>query len=159
MYCKITFHLPQARLSDLIEACETVGSFVAEIREEKANDAIFQIGKEFTPTKGIELVIGSGSDETEEGKWLWASDGQQFIEITKKSISAIPGQYSNWHMKGTGHELKESRRVHHCLTMISTGNAAGKWMSARCGRGKRVVCEAKAVSGKTLDLLDLPEDF
>ena len=133
---------------------------MAEIREEKANDAIYEIGKAFKGTYTLNLVIGSGSDEAEEGKWVWASDGQLFIEIwTNGTATKIAEQYSYLTNRTEISEGYNSRKIRNCMSMNYQPGFEGMWNSVVCKRGRRVVCEAKPVSGKALELRDVPKDF
>ena len=145
------------QLSDLIEVCRNAGSLVAEIREEKANEAIFaQIGTMITGNAYTftDFVIGSGSDEKEEGKWVWASDGQQFIAISEVGVkSKFEGEYSNW-LKDPRNENYEvgNRKRRNCMCMAEKILTPGTWFSIECKHGQKVACEAKAVVGQALKL-------
>ena len=138
-------HRYSLQMTDLIKVCSKIGATVAEIREEKANSAALAIRQEFT------FVIGSGNDEAEEGKWVWASDGQLFKEIDKEDEFVI---ISNSYQK-FGADWPKWDETANCLVMVlGLGNpaVAGTWQSKPCKTGKRVLCEAKVVSGKTIFL-------
>ena len=89
------------------------------------NEAIYQIGKAFNFISEdhvyniiTKFIIGSGSDEAEEGRLVRASDGQKFMEIGLDGIKTkISGQYSNWRINLGNHEKKEDRRERNCITM------------------------------------------
>ena len=53
-------------MASVIATCREKGAFVAEIRDQKANDAILAMRKSQNKT----FVISSGTDEAEEGKWV-----------------------------------------------------------------------------------------
>ena len=138
-------HWYSLQMTDLIKVCSKIGATVAEIREVKANSAVLAIRQEFT------FVIGSGNDEAEEGKWVWASDGQLFKELIDEDNSYdVSYSYENF-----GDEWPRWDETANCLVMVlGWGNpaVAGTWQSKPCKTGKRVLCEAKVVSGKTIFL-------
>ena len=88
-------------MTDLVEVCKTYGAIVAEIREEKADKAIQEIGKYHFHQGVSQFIIGSGNDETEEGKWVWASDGQLFTEMTSDKIIDIYNK-TDWRWASDG---------------------------------------------------------
>ena len=134
------------QIASVIATCKEVGASVAEIREQKANDAI----SEMTKNDGIVSIIGSGTDEAEEGKWIWASDGQ-VIYVNNQSVDGV---FTNW-ANATSETAPTHDKTKNCMIMPKGGQNAGKWKDAACD-GKTVICEARSVSGVTeyLDQLD-----
>ena len=125
-----------AQMASLIASCKEKGAFVAEIRERKANNAIYAI-REHAST----FIIGSGTDAAKEGKWIWASDGKVFTDQRQK----IRGVYSNWG-QAPGNKSSAKDKSRNCMAMPQKDANAGKWIDAKCD-GKRVACEAKVVEG------------
>ena len=144
---EIIKHSSFHQIADLIDICLSHGAEVAEIREVKANEAIMRIRQDLGQT----FIIGSGNDEAEEGKWIWASDGQlfkrqyidQIIHHTSNSDQPFQNFGPSWPTWGSDSN---------CLTMVAgkgDPKLAGTWQSKPCKTGKKILCEAKVVSGKT----------
>ena len=134
------------QIASVIATCKEVGASVAEIREQKANDAI----SEMTKNDGIVSIIGSGTDEAEEGKWIWASDGQ----VIYVNNATVDGIFTHW-ANATGQTAPTNDKTKNCMVMPKGGPNAGKWKDAPCNV-KTVICEARPVNGVTkyMDQLD-----
>ena len=133
-------------MASVIATCREKGAFVAEIRDQKANDAILAMRKSENKT----FVISSGTDEAEEGKWVWASDGQVFHE----NGQPVEGVFTNW--AGASAPAPKISVAENCLVMPKSGANEGKWQDRSC-QGKAVACEAQVVVGIAHYLDDLDD--
>ena len=151
----IGFPFPQ--MADLIKVCLDHGANVAEIREPDANAEILRI-RQLPNVKTF--VIGSGNDEANEGTWVWASDGNLFFDqritlptlpvlLSGEKIPALPSgeQIPGMAYHNFGSNWPTTNTDDNCLVMVS---GSGTWQSKPCDTGKKVLCEADAVSGMTL---------
>ena len=137
-----------------METCRKYLARAAEIREPKGNDINEEVKKirDAQPSGNgrRRFYLGSGSDEAEEGVWVWASDAQRFYHHKQKGISgAIPGQYNNFVIDDvTSIYLDEDAN---CLIM----DYKGDWKSLSCDIQEWVLCEARPLTAVTVPLNDL----
>ena len=97
-----------------------------------------------------DFIISSGTDEAEEGKWVWASDGQVFHE----NGQPVERVFTNW--AGGSAPAPKISVAENCLVMPKSGANEGKWQDKSC-QGKAVACEAKVVVGIAHYLDDLDD--
>ncbi len=140
-------------MADVIRACTQHGANVAEIRDQAANDAILEIRQ---TQNG--LIVSSGNDEAEEGKWVWPSDGQLFYKVIKRSKDLrreSAGQYQMWVTSPKNKIAPDYDANVNCMTMVASGVNKGKWHNTGCS-ARYVVCEAPVVKGRAIYLEQVP---
>ena len=127
-----------------MRSCRQYGAKVAEIREARANNAIFKLRSD-NPS----FIIAAGNDEEKEGTWVWPSDGKVFFRH-----GSVGSEYHNWAMPEDDPDPAINDKLN-CMVMIQGGNEGGKWRDGPCGK-KSVVCEAPVAMGEAVYLEELP---